>query len=193
MSGENKTERQGGMRSWGSPVTIGDAEDKVDDEAVPSEEKQANGHGETDTVEKKRKKKGDKGGTGTKANSKRPRSEADGDEPAPSAAEPQTSVLTAESKSKKRKREENAEAPIANGKLPNGDSKHLEDQSPSVPEKTLKRLRKAMGKLQKTPGEMHLAEWLENICRSKEKALDRSEVMRGLNVSYSGDRWVLRA
>lgn len=114
--------------------------------------------------EEKKRRKGDKGGTGAKANS-RLKEEAKAEE-------------AAGHQDKKRKREESeaVSAPV----VPAG--------PPS--DKTLKRIRKHMSKLEKKE-EVPLAQWLVEVGKGKEKTVDQSEVLAGLKVAFVDGRWQL--
>ncbi|RSH88074.1 uncharacterized protein EHS24_000601 [Apiotrichum porosum] len=111
----------------------------------------------------KKKRKGDKGGCGSKANSNKAKLASDA---ATEADEPQA---------KKRKRDDEVEdAPTA---------------APS--DKTLKRLRKHMSKIEDKASGVPLANWLEQVAQGKEKTLDKSEVLQGIQVSFVDGRWQL--
>lgn len=116
-----------------------------------------------DEEPKKKKRKGDKGGTGSKANSRV------GSEPAD------------ESASKKRKREEGEATPVTEAAAP-----------PS--EKTVKRIKKHMKKLEdKVTETISLADWLKRVAEGKEKTLDKSDVLQGVQVSLVDGHWQLSA
>lgn len=111
----------------------------------------------------KKKRKGDKGGTGSKANS-RVGSEA-----------------VDEGSSKKRKREE-------------GDAILATENAAPPSEKTVKRIKKHMKKLEdKVTETMSLADWLKRVAEGKEKTLDNSDVLQGVQVSLVNGHWQLSA
>lgn len=180
-TGENRLTPGNGMRSWGStPVNGSPAPEAAAAAAAPVPEVAAS----TLVVEdgekkKKKKKKGDKGGTGSKANSKRPKSEA-GDE---------TTVITtpAEQPSqKKRKRDPSPVTVTVTSPAPAPAA--TPESQPS--EKTIKRLRKNMTKLD--AGGMSLAAWLEKVGRGKkDEVIDREHVLKGLKVGQVDGKWVL--
>lgn len=83
-----------------------------------------------------------------------------------------------ESSSKKRKREEDAPA--------------TEAAAPS--EKTVKRIKKHMKKLEdKVSTTISLADWLKRVAEGKEKTLDSSDVLQGVQVSLVDGHWQLSA
>ncbi|RSH91977.1 hypothetical protein EHS25_009348 [Saitozyma podzolica] len=190
--------------------------------------------GATAAEKKKNKKKGDKGGTGSKANSKRPKGEGEGEGEGGSegtatittttntSSAPETSSTTAivangdDSKSdskasKKRKRDANADDNDADVSSP-----PLRDTPATshVPEKTLKRLRKNLSKLDASASgsasgsasvPLPLAAFLEQLGRGKtkakgeksksgektEKTVETDEVLRGLKVEQVDGKWVI--
>lgn len=111
---------------------------------------------------KKKKRKGDKGGTGSKANSSKLRTE---EEPA----------------GKKRKRDESA---------PPAPSDEAAAAAPS--DRTLKRIRKRMGKIEKGES-MSLTQWIDKVAQGKEKSVDRADVLAGLQVAFVDGKWQLSA
>jgi cell growth-regulating nucleolar protein len=118
---------------------------------------------------KKKSKKGDKGGTGSKAGVNNGRAKSEGE----------VEVEMEEPEKKKRKRDESA----------------VESATPVVAsEKTLKRLKKNMSKLEKGGEvELVLADWLSKAGKGKEGDIDTAEVLKGLKVSLSDGKWILTA
>lgn len=116
-----------------------------------------------DAEPKKKKRKGDKGGTGAKANSRV------GSEP------------VEESSSRKRKREDAAATPVA-------------ETTTAPSEKTVKRIKKHMKKLEdKVSTTISLADWLQRVAEGKEKTVDKSDVLQGVQVSLVDGHWQLSA
>lgn len=181
MSGENKLARQGGMRSWGSPAVTETPNGDSNTNSHGLEVERTGNGGEVEEG-KKKKRKGDKGGTGKKANSKRPRSEVDDHEAI-------TSHLTTtpdETKSKKRKRDSTLAAPT------NGESAATNGMITVLSEKSLKRIRKNMSKLEKSSDEKSLKEWLEELCKGKEEAFTPAEAMSSLKVDFTSGKWTIQ-
>ena len=180
------------MRSWGSNAVhepnegLGQAVNGSVAEA-PGDQVDGDRVADTDKKKKKKRKNGDKGGTGSKANSTaKSRDGADGDGVAESAP-PQVTMFTSTDpadgpKIKKRKR---GESPAANIQI-NGVVKDT-----PLPDKTLKRLRKNVTKLEKSAGEVSLRDWLELAGKGKEKVIQSDAVLRGVKVSFANGGWLL--
>jgi cell growth-regulating nucleolar protein len=118
---------------------------------------------EDDASSKKKKRKGDKGGTGSKANSR---------------VKEEDVTATEEPAAKKRKRDEDDKS----------------DATPAAPtsDKTLKRLRKHMSKLEdKFSTEISLSDWLSKVGQSKDKTIDQTDILQGVQVSFKDGRWQL--
>ena len=150
--------------------------------------KPVDGDRDADSEKKKKKRKnGDKGGTGSKANSSnRSRDGAEGDEGAESAplrvAISPAAELADGPKTKKRKRGKSPDVAVqVNGAVAD---------SP-LPDKTLKRLRKNMTKLEKSASEVSLRDWLELAGKGKEKVIQSDTVLRGVKVSFANGGWFL--
>lgn len=178
-SGENRTGRAEGMRSWGTNTPLegtpappsAPAPIPVSATAPSSSTVSAPAPAETSTKPKK-KKKGDKGGTGSKANSKRPK--ADGEdistvpEKTPASTPASTSISApvaststiaptepeSKAKSNKTEKKEKKDKKRKRDSGVNGQSAP-DGEAPSsasdLPEKTLKRLRKNLSKLPLPP------------------------------------------
>ncbi|WOO79717.1 UPF0743 protein [Vanrija pseudolonga] len=139
-----------------------------DNESTPAPAPASSGEPE----KKKKRKGGDKGGTGSKANSKsKPAVRAPVEEP--QAAEPSA---------KKRKFEDGEASTAASA-----------SSTPAPPsDKTLKRLKKHMSKLESSSAEgISLSQWLEQVAQGKEKTVDQSDVLAGLKVAFTGGKWQL--
>jgi cell growth-regulating nucleolar protein len=149
----------------------------------------------TENGEKKKKKgkKGDKGGTGSKANSKKSLLEGIAAAQAAGAGAASTpsqedTIITApatsteeEPSAKKRKR---SVSPSASGK-------DTIVTTATVSDKTLKRLRKNVSKLD-LESEVTLSDYLSKVAKGKkDESLDRDQVLAGLKVVKKGDEWVL--
>jgi cell growth-regulating nucleolar protein len=151
----------------------------------------------TENGEKKKKKgkKGDKGGTGSKANSKKSllegiaAAQAAGAGAASTPSQEET-IITApitsteeEPSAKKRKRSGSGSA------SPSG--KDTIVTTATVSDKTLKRLRKNVSKLD-LESEVTLSDYLSKVAKGKkDESLDRDQVLAGLKVVKKGDEWVL--
>lgn len=121
--------------------------------------------------DKKKQRKGDKGGCGSRANSNKPKGEGD----AAAADEPAA---------KKRKRDEEGGAESSAAATP----------TPAGPpsDKTLKKLRKHMSKLEGKAGDaLSLDAFLAQVAQGKDKAVDRAEVLQGVKVCFVDGRWQL--
>ncbi|KAL1409692.1 hypothetical protein Q8F55_003688 [Vanrija albida] len=164
ITGENRARPEGGMRQWGSaPASDNEATPAPSGTATPTQ-------GEPE--KKKKRKGGDKGGTGSKANSKSKSAHAPADEP--EAAAPS---------SKKRKLEADDE-PAASASS---------SSTPAPPsDKTLKRLKKHMSKLESSTSEgVSLSQWLQQVAQGKEKSVDQADILAGLKVAFTGGKWQL--
>lgn len=136
--------------------------------ASDSETPAASSPATDDGDKKKKKRKGDKGGTGVKANSRLKHESTNTEEEAPA--------------SKKRKFEEAESTPT-------------ESSTPAPPsDKALKRLRKHMSKLEsKSETSIPLAQWLEKVAQGKEKSVDKSDILQGVQVAFVDGAWRLSA
>lgn len=165
-TGQNKTTPDGGMRAWGSAPTS-------DTESIPVEKQPLRTDRVTPTVstgdasdsKKKKKRKGDKGGTGAKANSRVKSEEA-------------TAAADDVPPAKKRKRDDE------------GHSSTTAETTTS--DKTLKRLRKHMSKLEdKVDQTLSLGEWMKMVGQGKEKTIDQTDIMQGVRVKFESGIWQL--
>lgn len=168
-TGQNLVSAEGQMRSWGSTPVASDSETTATTApATPA----SGGAGEE---MKKRKKKGDKGGTGSKANSSRLKHETTESEPA----------------SKKRKFAESPAPTTAPTTAP-----ATATATAGVPpsDKALKRLRKHMSKLEsKSSASIPLSQWLEKVAQGKDKTVDQTDILQGVQVSFVDGAWKLSA
>lgn len=191
------------MRSWGTPAMIHSPEVEVvrrkeNGRGVVVE--QANDGMEEKVTKKNKKRIGDERGPRKKASSKRPRSEVDGEEATIQIASASGTSSSSQTKSKKRKPESYPHPILADGNsIPaNGNPNPVNfDSKPTIggtplPDKLSKRLWKNMSKLEKGFGETTLEQWLDTMCAVKGKLLNATDVMRGVMVSFTDDRWVLR-
>jgi cell growth-regulating nucleolar protein len=182
----------GGMRSWGSTPVNGSPVPESSVPAAFSATVNGSGAGEGEKKKKKKAKKGDKGGTGSKANSASKSKSESGDaevEPAPKAetvivapGPPATTNGEEEPSAKKRKRDSEPSAPAVNG---NGNG-----EGPS--EKTLKRLRKNVSKLDSEAVPTTLSEFIGKVGKGKkDEVIGREEIMLGIKVVKVDGKWVL--
>ncbi|ORY23051.1 hypothetical protein BCR39DRAFT_550169 [Naematelia encephala] len=171
---ENTFAPRDGMRSWGSPAASAIS--------TPVEEKQVeaviNGASQPVVIssttitngvqdkKKAKKRRGDKGGTGAKANSK--------------SLETQTSEDTppSEEHTQKKRKRDTSEPPVESTTTPS--------------EKTLKRLKKNLAKLEKSPA-VPLDEWLQRLGKGKkeDKAVDLAEILKSVKVVASDGKFEL--
>jgi cell growth-regulating nucleolar protein len=184
------------MRSWGStplggsPAPEGTSTPASFTPVVPVTA--VNGNGNVNGGEKKKKgKKGDKGGTGSNAGKKAPHNQA--------LANAETVIVapgpptTEEGATKKRKRDDSViptTTPTAASTAVNG----VETSTPTPSEKTLKRLRKNVSKLESTEGgeTISLSEYLGRVGKGKkDEVIDRDTLLAGLKVGWEGGKWVL--
>ncbi|WVR05257.1 hypothetical protein IAU60_002269 [Kwoniella sp. DSM 27419] len=204
---ENRLGPQNGMRSWGSPATTpmpeagagagAGAEAQGQEQAQGAHGNVAVGGGAAAAADKKKnKKKGDKGGTGSKANSKnkptegglaQPQAQAQTQVAVPLALAPAPAPASAdEPKTKKRKLDE----------APESEPQPAPTTPAEVNPKTLKKLRKKLGKLEEksaTANPVTLGEWIESLGKDKdaEKKVDAAEILRSLKVSHKDGSFVL--
>jgi cell growth-regulating nucleolar protein len=199
VTGENRVAPPTGMRSWGStplggsPVPESSSASVSAPVAVPVH---ANGNVNGNGPEKKKKgKKGDKGGTGSKAGIKASHNIglANAGEtvlvaPAPPVPAPAASTNGDgdEPSIKKRKRDSESAAPVTQITSP-----ATTTSAPS--EKTLKRLRKNLSKLDSADNQsISLSEYIGRIGKGKkDETIDREQVLAGLKVGLEGGKWVL--
>lgn len=200
MTGENRVAPSGGMRSWGSTPLGGSPvpESTTPTSFTPVVPVTAT-NGNVNGGEKKKKgKKGDKGGTGSNAGKKAPHNQALANaETVIVAPAPPTTSTTEEGASKKRKRDDDAvpattTTSTAASTAGNGNGNGIETSTPS--EKTLKRLRKNVSKLESTEGgeTISLSEYLGRVGKGKkDEVIDRDTLLAGLKVGWEGGKWVL--
>lgn len=201
VTGENRVAPPSGMRSWGSTPLGGSPAPESASAPAASVPVQVNGNANANGAEKKKKgKKGDKGGTGSKAGIKSTHNQilanGGGGEtklvaPAPPAPAPATTNGD-EPSGKKRKRDiesESAPAPAPTTQIVSPTT----TTSTGPSEKTLKRLRKNLSKLDSSDKEtITLSEYLGRVGKGKkDESIDREEVLAGLKVGLEGGKWVL--
>lgn len=181
-TGENSLTPGNGMRSWGSTPVNGSPAPEAEPATIPvAAAATTNG----DAEKKKKKRKGDKGGTGSKANSKRPKDDVD--------AETQVEPAGADeaSSNKKRKRDPSPAPVPATVPVP-VTATAVPSPAAGPSDKTLKRIRKNMSKLDPSSLSLSLGDFIDKVGKGKkDESLDRADILQGLKVGQVNGKWVL--